>query len=82
MNNFNMEYRKPIFGRLRKNKKQSINLDLSKPFVNFPPGLVTFSAELTIYLEYEYWKYLTKIDSFRFETSELINNNIIWLDKQ
>lgn len=82
VNNFNMTYERPIYIKIRNNKKQSINLDFSQLLMSIPPGLKTFSAELTIYLEYEYWKFCTKIDSFHFSTSEMINNKIIWLDKQ
>ncbi len=82
INNFNLTYKRPIFERIRKNRKQSINLDFSQPISNFPTDMNTFNAELNIYLEYKYWKYFTKIDSFHFETSGMINNKIIWLDKQ
>jgi len=82
IDNFNLSYETPIFKKIRKNRKQSIKLDFSNPVLYFPPDMKTFNAELNIYLEYKYWIYFTKIDSFHFETSKMINNKIIWMDKQ
>jgi hypothetical protein len=68
---------------LRKRRTQTINVNLLETVVDFKTVKYnTLSAKLTINLTYKYWFLFNKNDSFFFYTSEMKENNIIWLPAQ
>jgi hypothetical protein len=70
------------FRRVKLNSEQSITFSLVKNDMIYLGGWdnqKTINAELHIYLTYKYWyETQTKQDTFKFKSSEIINNKIVW----
>ena len=74
------------YKRIKKNKFQTVNIDLVNDIMNFRSRgevITTYEADLKIYLKYTYWRGLkTEYDTIFFETTELIDGNINWMNNQ